>query len=205
MSGAVPSWSRASQAQGGWRNRSHMQDGRGPGGIGVDLSGGWYDAGDHLKLHLAMGMSASLLAYGALTWEAAYRAAGHWDTAVRNIDWVADYFVKCHVNASNTPSANAFVAQVGDPATDHNKYWGRPEQQPEGGAKGSIGWRPAYLIGGASGSSKGADIVSEAVATLAGASLLLKRPGAASDPTRAASLLARAKQLFAFAKTVQGV
>ncbi len=67
---------------------------------------------DHLKLHLPLGVSASLLSYGLLTWEAAYRTAGLWDTGVRNLDWVASYYLKCHYQASDTPSANAFVAQV---------------------------------------------------------------------------------------------
>ncbi|GLC56778.1 hypothetical protein PLESTB_001144700 [Pleodorina starrii] len=112
MSGDIPAWSRASQAAGGWRNKSHMLDGTGPGGIGVDLSGGWYDAGDHLKLHLPLGVSASLLSYSVLTWEAAYRAAGQWDVAVRNLDWISSYYLKCHYQASDNPSANAFVAQA---------------------------------------------------------------------------------------------
>ncbi|EFJ40288.1 hypothetical protein VOLCADRAFT_99925 [Volvox carteri f. nagariensis] len=201
MSGDVPTWSRASQAAGGWRNKSHLLDGTGPNGIGVDLSGGWYDAGDHLKLHLPLGVSASLLSYGVLTWEAAYRAAGQWDIAVRNLDWVASYYLKCHYQASDTPSANAFVAQVGDVDTDHNTWWGRPEQQAQGGSQGSPGWRPVHVITAAGG--RGADIVGEAVATLAGVSLLLKRPGAYSNPTRAATLLSRAKQLFEFAKTIK--
>ena len=49
MSGNVPSWSRASQAVGGWRNKSHALDGTGPGGVNLDLSGGWYDAGGKRK------------------------------------------------------------------------------------------------------------------------------------------------------------
>ncbi|GFR50177.1 hypothetical protein Agub_g12344 [Astrephomene gubernaculifera] len=200
MSGDVPTWSRASQATGGWRNRSHMQDGTGPSGINVDLSGGWYDAGDHLKLHLPLGVSASLLAYSALTWESAYRRAGQWDIAVRNLDWVATYMTKCHYQASDTPTSNAFVGQVGNVDTDHNTWWGRPEQQPQGGSQGSAGWRPVHVITSAGG--KGADIVGEAVATLTGAALLLKRAGAYSNPTKAQTLLTRARQLFAFAKTV---
>ncbi|KAG2431840.1 hypothetical protein HXX76_009333 [Chlamydomonas incerta] len=202
MSGNVPSWSRASQAAGGWRNRSHALDGTGPGGVNLDLSGGWYDAGDHLKLHLPLGVSASLLAYGALTWEAAYRTPGQWDTAVRNLDWVASYIAKCHTQASDTPASNKFVAQIGDVATDHNTWWGRPEQQPEGGAAGSPGYRPVYVITSSSG--RGADIVAEAVASLAGVSLLLKRPGTYSNTTKAAAFLNRAKQLFEFAKTLTG-
>ena len=42
----------------------------------------------------------------------------------------------------------------------------------------------------------------QAVASLASVSLLLKRPGAYSNTTKAASFLARAKQLFEFAKTL---
>lgn len=45
MSGDVPTWSRAHQFNGGWRNTAHGNDGRGPNGIGMDVSGGWYDAG----------------------------------------------------------------------------------------------------------------------------------------------------------------
>ncbi len=56
------------------------------------------------------------------------------------------------------PHPHTHTVQVGDPATDHNQYWGRPEQQPQGGAQGSVGWRPAYVI---SSASPGADIVSE--------------------------------------------
>lgn len=29
---------------------------------------------------------------------------------------------------------------------DHNLYWGRPEDQPEGGVRGSKGWRPTFQI-----------------------------------------------------------
>ncbi len=44
----------------------------------------------------------------------------------------------------------------------------------------------------------------QAVAALAGVSLALKRPGAYSNATKAATYLAHAKQLFEFAKTVTG-
>ncbi|GIL48171.1 hypothetical protein Vafri_4861 [Volvox africanus] len=198
MSGEVPSWSRASLAQGGWRNRSHTRDGFGPDGIGVSLEGGWYDAGDHLKISLPLGITVSMLAYGALTWEAAYRQAGQWEAAVQNLGWAASYLIKCHVNASDIPSENTFVAQVGDGGTDHNLYWGRPEQQPEGGVEGSTGWRPVYLLTAEQGT--GGDIVSEAVAAMVGSALLLRRPGKLYNPQKADELLRRARQLFEFAK-----
>lgn len=43
--------------------------------------------------------------------------------------------------------------------TDHNTWWGRPEQQAQGGAKGTAGYRPVHVITTAGG--KGADIVAE--------------------------------------------
>ncbi|GIL71882.1 hypothetical protein Vretifemale_2343 [Volvox reticuliferus] len=148
-----------------------------------------------------MGASASVLAYGVLTWENVYRSIGQWDIAVRNLDWVASYFLKCHYNVSaTTPSNNAFVAQVGEWETENQRYWGRPEQQPEGTAYLSVGYRPVQVI---TAGGKGADTVAQAVATLASVSLLLKRPGAYSNATKAAILLTRAKQLFEFAKTLK--
>ncbi|PNH01174.1 Endoglucanase 15, partial [Tetrabaena socialis] len=83
MSGAVPSWSRASQAQGGWRNRSHMQDGRGPGGIGVDLSGGWYDAGGGCAATgaLAWALGSAACTEAASIWSATATTGSYYDKA----------------------------------------------------------------------------------------------------------------------------
>ncbi|PNH04469.1 Endoglucanase A [Tetrabaena socialis] len=193
MSGAVPSWSRASRSAGGWRSASHMRDGiMSP---GADISGGWYDGGDHLKVHLTTGVAASLLSYGALTWEAAYRAAGQWDIAVRNVDWVASYFLRCHFQADQ------FVAQVGDADTDHSKYWGRPEDQPEDGQMGEVGWRPVHVI---ANPGRGADVVAQAVATMVGAALMLKRDGAYKDAAKASTLLQHAQELFRLAQYLNG-
>jgi hypothetical protein len=46
-SGTLPSWNRARRDGqcNGWRDTAHDRDGRGPGAVGADLSGGWYDAG----------------------------------------------------------------------------------------------------------------------------------------------------------------
>lgn len=38
----LPSWNRASRANGGWRDASFVDDGK---DIGKNLSGGWFDAG----------------------------------------------------------------------------------------------------------------------------------------------------------------
>src|SRR2546430_16478990 len=58
QSGAKPAWNRVS-----WRGDSGMSDGR---DVGVDLTGGWYDAGYHVKFGLPMAASATMLAWGAV-------------------------------------------------------------------------------------------------------------------------------------------
>ncbi|GFH05895.1 endoglucanase [Haematococcus lacustris] len=89
----------------------------------------------------------------------------------------------------------------GDVDTDHNMWWGRPEQQPQGGASGSAGYRPVYVI---SSSSPGADITGQAAAAMAAISLVLAKPGAWQNPGLAADLQSRARQLLAFAQAVPG-
>ncbi len=42
QSGALPAWNRARRGAGGWRDDAHTSDGS---DVGVDLSGGFYDAG----------------------------------------------------------------------------------------------------------------------------------------------------------------
>src|SRR5262245_18408674 len=54
ISGPKPSFSRVS-----WRGNSAMTDGS---DVGRDLTGGWFDAGDHVKFGFAMVSSLSMLA-----------------------------------------------------------------------------------------------------------------------------------------------
>ena len=68
---------------------------------------------DHLKLNFPMAYSASALAFGMLMSEDGYRASGQWDTACRNLRYVAEYLIKCHIAAGDIPLDNVFVAQVG--------------------------------------------------------------------------------------------
>ena len=58
ISGPKPPWSRVT-----WRGNSAMQDGQ---DVGRDLTGGWFDAGDHVKFGFAMASSATMLAWGGV-------------------------------------------------------------------------------------------------------------------------------------------
>jgi hypothetical protein len=54
-----------------------------------------YDAGDNVKFNLPMAWSAGVLAWSLVDFEAGYKAAGEYTTALDSIKWVTDYFIKC--------------------------------------------------------------------------------------------------------------
>src|SRR5262245_16881489 len=58
MSGNLPSWNRVK-----WRGPSTVNDGKAQ---GVDLSGGYYDAGDHIKFGFPMAAAITTLAWGGV-------------------------------------------------------------------------------------------------------------------------------------------
>lgn len=62
--------------------------------MGVDLSGGFFDAGDHLKFSFPMSFSMNTLAWGMLEFENGYRLAGEWDNSLRIVRWGLDWLVK---------------------------------------------------------------------------------------------------------------
>jgi hypothetical protein len=54
-----------------------------------------YDAGDNVKFNLPMAWSAGVLAWSLVDFEAGYKAAGEYKTALDNVKWATDYFIKC--------------------------------------------------------------------------------------------------------------
>ena len=76
-----------------WRGHSGLTDGLEQ---GVDLVGGYYDAGDHVKFGLPMAFTVTLLSWGVLEYGAGVSAAGELAHALQAIKWGTDYFVKAH-------------------------------------------------------------------------------------------------------------
>ncbi|KXZ47930.1 hypothetical protein GPECTOR_31g292 [Gonium pectorale] len=195
MSGEVPAWSYATQTHewaehGAWRSNSHLQDGQ----PSYELKGGWY-AG-HIKNTQTIAASASVLAFAGLTWETTFKGEGLYLELLRNVDWAAQYIEKCSV------TGNKFVAQVGDHFTEE-AYWGGPERAPYSLVKYSSGWRPVYTID-LEAKCDGADVLSEAVAALAGAGLLHLK-ASSPDTARGNALIEKAKQLWAVTKDINAV
>jgi endoglucanase len=161
-----------------WRGDSGLTDGA---DVGLDLTGGWYDAGDHVKFNLPMAYTAAMLAWSVYESEDALRQSGQLDYLKAEIKWATDYLIKCH------PSANVFYYQVGNGNTDHS-WWGPAEvMQME---------RPSYKVDLA---NPGSTVVAGAAAALAAAGAIF----ADSNPTYAAECIRHAKELFAFADTTK--
>ncbi|MBL8212407.1 MAG: glycoside hydrolase family 9 protein [Bryobacterales bacterium] len=174
-SGTLPPSNRVN-----WRGNSGLADGSDG---GLDLTGGWYDAGDHVKFGFPMASSATLLAWGLLEYRDAYAASGQLAPALANLRWATDYFLK----ASQTP--NTLWGQVGNGGADH-AWWGAPEVMPMA--------RPSYSV---SAACPGSDLAGETAAALAAASLVFRANG---DTAYADQLLARARTVYQFADTYRG-
>ena len=69
-----------------WRADSTMTD---------EVTGGWYDAGDHVKFNLPMAYSASMLAWGLYQYPDGLEKTGEMETYVNNLSFVLDYLAAC--------------------------------------------------------------------------------------------------------------
>ncbi|HEY9725718.1 MAG TPA: glycoside hydrolase family 9 protein, partial [Chroococcales cyanobacterium] len=162
-----------------WRGDSGLKDGSDQ---KIDLTGGWYDAGDHMKFGLPMASSTTLLSWGVIEYEEAYKKSGQYNYILDNLRWVNDYFIKAH------PSPNVFWGQVGKGVVDH-AWWGPAEVMSME--------RPAYKI---DESCPGSDLAGETAAAMAASSIVFKKV----DPSYSATLLRHAKELYEFADKYRG-
>ncbi|XP_070571476.1 endoglucanase E-4-like [Ptychodera flava] len=165
-----------------YRGNSAVED---AGFNGETLSGGYYDAGDHVKFGFPMAFTTTALTWGLIEFKDAYEAAGQLSYMYETIKWATDYFIKAHV------SPTGFYSQVGSGNDDH-KYWGPPELMQMD--------RPPYLVDGIS--MNGSDVVGETAAALAAASIAFN--GVLEYGDYSATLLDHAKELFDFAYNYQG-
>ncbi|EEF51539.1 endoglucanase 8 [Ricinus communis] len=171
-SGKLPSTQRMN-----WREDSALQDGS---DIGVDLTGGYYDAGDNIKFNFPMAFTTTLLAWSVL--EFGQLMGTDMKYAVDAIRWSTDYFMK----ATSVPGS--VVAQIGEPINDHN-CWERPEDMDT--------QRTTYVV---NQTYPGSEVSAEIAAALTASSLVFKT----IDSEYSNLLLQRAFQVFDFADKYQG-
>lgn len=161
-----------------WRGDSGLTDGA---DVGLDLTGGWYDAGDHVKFNLPMAYTAAMLSWSAIENKDAYVRSGQMTYILDNIKWATDYLIRCH------PTANEYYYQVGDGNKDH-AWWGPAEVMQMA--------RPSAKVSSAAG---GSTVVGETAAALAAAAVAFKD----SDPAYSALCLSKAKSLYTLADTTR--
>ncbi|BAY82354.1 putative endoglucanase [Calothrix parasitica NIES-267] len=169
-----------------WRDDSAVNDGA---DVNHDLSGGYYDAGDHVKFGFPMAASMTMLSWGLIEYSDGYKKVGQFDNTLDNIRWGTDYILKAYDDKGTaTTSDDVFWGQVGDGQKDHG-YWGAPEDMNMS--------RPAFKV---DAQNPGSDLTAESAAALASASIAFR----SSDEAYADKLLEKAKGLYEFAEQHRG-
>ena len=167
-----------------WRDDATLNDGS---DVNIDLSGGYFDAGDAVKLVFPMASALTMLTWGAIEYREEYAASGQLDEALEAVKWGTDFLLAAHqVNNLGTQS---FWGQIGDIEDDHAQ-WAPPEEIDV--------FRPSYKI---DRFHPGSDLAGEAAAAMAAASILF-RP---TDSQYADELLTNAIQLYSFADDADGI
>jgi endoglucanase len=105
QSGTLPSWNRVD-----WRGPSCLKD---------TVTGGWYDAGDHVKFGLPMSSATGMLAWAEYEYKSGLIASGQQTPFENTLKFTMDYLVKCH-------QGSQLVYQIGSGSADH-AYWGPVE------------------------------------------------------------------------------
>ncbi len=180
---------------------------------GYDLSGGWFDCGDHPKFGQTEFYSAYVLLKGYAEFAggyddryaynyAGYKNAGNWTfegsghaangTAdiVDEVRHATDYFIKC------TRDASTFYYQVGNGAYDHKHWVTSVQMQTRAVTEGGEGTTQRNVFK----NPADAPMASFAGATLALMARILKT----SDPTYAQTCIDHAKFAYAYANAHKG-
>uniref|UniRef100_A0A7N0RCA9 Endoglucanase n=1 Tax=Kalanchoe fedtschenkoi TaxID=63787 RepID=A0A7N0RCA9_KALFE len=173
-SGYLPSTQRVT-----WRGHSGLSDGK---SSGVNLVGGYYDAGDNVKFGLPMAFTITMMSWSIVEYHQQLAASGELGHAMDAVKWGTDYLIKAH------PQPFVLYGEVGDGNSDHY-CWQRPEDMTTD--------RRAYKI---DPNNPGSDLAGETAAAMAAASLVFRR----YNPSYANLLLTHARQLFLFADRFRG-
>lgn len=152
----------------------------------VDVSGGFHDAGDHVKFGMPEAYSGSTLGWGYYEFKEQYVATGQDAHAETILRYFNDYFMKCTF-LDKSGEVVAFCYQVGDGDIDH-RYWNAPEVDE----MFRRGWFATKEL-------PSTDCITAAAASLAINYLNFKE----EDPEYAEKNLKYAKALFKFAEETE--
>jgi hypothetical protein len=162
-----------------WRHDSMLKAGY---DAGIDLTGGYYDAGDNCKFNFPGAGALTLIAWSGIDFKKGYERANQYEYMLDMIKWGTDFFIKCH------PEKYVFYIQVGNGNIDHG-FWYPPE---------FINYDyPSYKV---DKDHPGSEVTAEVAATFAAASILFKE----KDPVYSQTLLKHAVELYEFADEYRG-
>ncbi len=168
----------------GWIKSSALKDGA---DHNVDLTGGWYDAGDYVKFSLPLSYSASMLGWGILLSPKTLKELKVYDYALSNLKYALDYLYKTYIPKKNLEN-DIFFYQVGDPNIDHN-YWMPAED---------INYeRKSFYC---TSKEPCSEVSAQSAAAFAIGYAVFKH----KNVKYASKLLKKAKRLYLFSKTYQG-
>ncbi|KAF5333071.1 hypothetical protein D9611_002374 [Ephemerocybe angulata] len=187
-SGELPSTKRVS-----WRNASTLDDGK---SAHVDLSGGYYDAGDFSKQTLPLAFTLMSVCWGATDFGKGYDMANQTAYLDDMLRWGLDWLIQAH------PSDSVLYVLVGNKDIE-NTYWGGDRTIPSP--------RPVYQI---NDTAPGTDVAAQTAAAFAACSNLyasrsfdsssFSTPATLQDKSYADTLLTHAQQLYKFAVNASG-
>ena len=144
---------------------------------GIDMTGGFFDAGDYVHFMLPQATTLTALASGLLVFESGYKTAGQLRQARKVVAWGADFLAKCVI------SPTRLVAQVGNGQADH-ATWTRPDEIKEP--------YPVYEL---NPTKPGSDLAGSYAAALAASSAAFRQAG---DTQRASLYLRKARMALEF-------
>jgi len=170
-----------------WRQPASTNDGA---DVGVDLNGGWFDAGDHVKFNQPMSYTATMLNWSLIKNRKVYTQAGKLDYGKSQVKYALDYLLKTYKagNDLNSASDDKVYYQVEDGNADHGAGWIAPHQITKN--------RPTFTC---DKNSKCSAISAQMSASFASGAILF-----ADDSAYATTLLENAKRIFNFAESYQG-
>ncbi|MEN8905850.1 MAG: glycoside hydrolase family 9 protein [Clostridiales bacterium] len=164
-----------------WRGPCHIEDGA---DVGIDLTGGFHDAGDHVKFGQPQAYTASTLGWAYYEFKDAFIEKGQDEYMLNILKHFTDYFLKSYVDDTT------FYYQCGDGSVDH-AYWGPPELQSYD--------RPTLFV--ATPETPASEMCASAAAALAQMYLNYND----IDAEYAEKCLTAAEKLYDFANTYRGL
>ena len=166
-----------------WRGDSCLKDGQ---DNNVDLTGGWFDAGDNAKFNLPMSYTATMLAWSFDEFQDSYDTSGQTKYLLNELKWANDYFIKCH------PEENVYYYQVGNGNQDH-AFWGSAEVVE------TKMERPSYKVDNTEANG-GSAVCGETAAALASCAVAFSKDSPYKDTAYAEKCIKYAKSLYKMAE-----